>query len=106
MKQQKKQKSKQGLAWHQKAAVFFFDKPRFTAVLWALLLMFGAGAYTMWLQREGFPEISVPVSSVSGTYLVNDKEKVDSEVSHPLTSVIEEVDGVTEKLQGQSTLMM
>lgn len=96
MKQQKKQKSKQGLAWYQKAAVFFFDKPRFTVVLWALLLMFGAGAYTMWLQREGFPEISVPVSSVSGTYLVNDKEKVDSEVSHPLTSVIEEVDGVTE----------
>lgn len=65
-----------------KLSLFFFDRPRLTAIIWLAIFLFGILSYTTLLKREGFPSIDVPVASISGTYIVNDPAKVDSEVSH------------------------
>ncbi len=68
--------------------VFVYDHARVAIVLWLCLLVFGAASYTTFLKREGFPSISIPLSIVSGSYLVNDPAKVDAEVAKPLSDII------------------
>lgn len=58
---------------------------RFTVLVFLAILMLGWMSYTTFLKREGFPNIQVPVVLISGNYQVNDKNRVDREV----TSVIE-----------------
>ena len=81
----------------QKLSLFFFNRPIITAVLCAVLVIFGALSYTTLLKREGFPSIETPFAISQGTYLVNDAEKVDGEVSKPLSEFLlqqDEVDSV------------
>lgn len=70
-----------------KLSLFFFDRPRFTAILMLAVFLFGAASYTTLLKREGFPSISIPVASINGTYFVNDPAKVDADVTKPITEV-------------------
>jgi multidrug efflux pump subunit AcrB len=84
-----------------KFSLFFFDRPRITAVICIFLFLFGLLSYTTFLKREGFPSISIPVSSVSGAYFVNDPQKVDQEVVKPISEVALELDGV-KTVQAQS----
>lgn len=51
-------------------------------------------SYTVWLRREGFPPVDVPIAISTGTYFVNNAEKVDADVAQPLSEVIAGVDGV------------
>src|SRR5262245_45146864 len=67
--------------------MFFFDRPRITAILWVSLLVFGLVSYTTLLRREGFPSVNIPVAVVSGTYFVNDPAKVDGEAAKPLSDL-------------------
>lgn len=92
----KKQNKKNGedLSWYQRFGLFFFTKARTTLLLFILLASFGAVAYTTFMTREGFPDIAAPYSSVSGTYFVDDAEKVDQEITKPLSSTVQEVEGV------------
>lgn len=82
------------LSLFQKISLLFFDRPRVTAVIFLIIFAFGVGSYTTFLKREGFPDVQVPISFVSGAYLVNDSAKVDSEVSKPLSDLILERDDV------------
>ncbi|MDQ5885321.1 MAG: Efflux transporter permease subunit [Patescibacteria group bacterium] len=84
-----------------KLSLFFFDRPRLTAVLFALILLFGIVSYTTLLKREGFPSINIPVASVSGAYFVNDANKVDQDVASPITKIALEQPGVA-KVQTNS----
>ncbi|MFO0882434.1 MAG: efflux RND transporter permease subunit [Candidatus Saccharimonadales bacterium] len=77
-----------------KFSLFFFDRPRFSALLWLVIAVFGVLSYTTLLKREGFPQINTPYSLVSGAYIVNDPAKVDSDVTKPLSKKIVDVDGV------------
>lgn len=75
-------------------SLFFFNRPRLAAIFWLTIAIFGVLSYTVLLKREGFPQINVPYSLVSGAYIVNDPAKVDQEVAKPLSETILKVNGV------------
>ncbi|MCA9343271.1 efflux RND transporter permease subunit, partial [Candidatus Saccharibacteria bacterium] len=77
-----------------KLSLFFFDKPRLTALLFVFIFAFGILSYTTLLKREGFPSINIPVASVSGAYFVNDANKVDQQVTLPISKLASEQEGV------------
>ncbi len=78
----------------QRLALFFFDRPRLTAILALGITLFGVASYTTLLKREGFPPINVPYAIGQGTYFVNDARKVDAEVAKPLSELILKEAGV------------
>jgi multidrug efflux pump subunit AcrB len=61
-----------------------FNRPRTVAIVWLCLTIFGVASYTTLLQREGFPSVNIPFSVITGSYLVNDPAKVDSQVTKPI----------------------
>lgn len=71
-----------------KFTLFFFSRPRLTILLWLLIFSFGIASYTTFLKREGFPQIVIPYSYVTGPYLVNNADKVDKQVAKPLSDII------------------
>ncbi len=85
----------------QRLSLFFFDRTRVTAILWVALMLFGGLSYTTFLKREGFPSIQTPYAFAQGTYLVDDAQKVDSEVARPLSEFLLKQDGV-KLVQSQS----
>jgi multidrug efflux pump subunit AcrB len=70
--------------------------PRRTAVLgvWALLLVLGAVTYTSLIPREGFPPVDVPIAVSAGNWLVDDTERVDSELVIPLERRLNQLDEI------------
>ncbi len=71
-----------------RVSLFFYDRPKSSALLWIIVLAVGIASYTTFLKREGFPSIEAPYGVVSGTYLVNDAEVVDRDVGKPLSNII------------------
>jgi multidrug efflux pump subunit AcrB len=69
-------------------SLFFFNRPKLSAILFIAILAFGILSYTTLLKREGFPSINIPYSMVTGSYLVDDPAKVDHDVAKPLSEVI------------------
>ena len=84
-----------------KFTLFFFNRPRLTAILWLAVFLFGIASYTTLLKREGFPAINFPIASVSGTYIANDPAKVDSQIVKPISEIATNQEGV-KTVQGQS----
>jgi multidrug efflux pump subunit AcrB len=68
-------------------SLFVFDRSRTVAIIWLCLTLFGLLSYTALLKREGFPSVSIPFTILSGTYFINDAEKVDLEVSKPISDI-------------------
>ncbi|MEL6894310.1 MAG: hypothetical protein AAFP84_22150, partial [Actinomycetota bacterium] len=56
---------------------------RITFAFFVVVLLSGVWAFGFGLNREGFPPINTPISVVSGTYFVDDAERVDDEVVRP-----------------------
>ena len=83
-----------------KFTLFFFNRPRLTAILWLAVLLFGIASYTTLLKREGFPSINLPIASISGTYIV-EPSQVDSQVVKPISEIAKKEPGV-KTVQGQS----
>lgn len=71
-----------------RVTMWFFRRPRLTAILWLSVFLFGILSYTTLLKREGFPSIQIPFSVVNGAYFVNDAAKVDADVAKPLSELI------------------
>jgi multidrug efflux pump subunit AcrB len=65
----------------------FFRKPKTTAVIWLILVVFGATSYATLLRREGFPSIQIPIAIVTGTYVTNNPQLVDRQVVKPIIDV-------------------
>lgn len=72
----------------------FAKRYRITLLIWVIILIFGALSYRVFLNREGFPAINLPLASVQGVYLVGDEQKVDQEVVIPITKALETVDSI------------
>lgn len=72
----------------QKFSLFFFKRPRATAVILVFVVAFGVASYSTLLKREGFPPIATPLAIANGSYLVNDPAKVDKEVAKPLNNFL------------------
>jgi len=79
----------------QKLSLFFYEHTVLSLVFWLSLVVFGSLSYTVFMQRQGFPSIEVPISVVRAQYFAGDKEQVDSEVTKPVVDAIETLDGVS-----------
>ena len=75
-------------------AVFAATKWKATAAFLVVVLVAGVSAFGFGLDREGFPPINTPVSVVSGTWFVDDAERVDNELAQPLAEQFAAVEGV------------
>lgn len=87
-------KKQEKLSPLQKFSLYFFQRPRKTALIFLVVVLFGLASYTTMLKREGFPSIETPVASGQGTYMVGDPAKVDNDVAKPLSEYLLEQDGV------------
>jgi multidrug efflux pump subunit AcrB len=72
----------------QRLSLWSFNRPRRTALIWLVLVVFGATCYGTLLKREGFPSVNTPFATASGSYLVNDPAKVDNDVAKPLSNFL------------------
>lgn len=90
-----------GLRPIQKFSLYFFNRPKLTAILWLAVMIFGILSYTTFMKREGFPSIQTPFAVAKGSYLVNDASKVDNEVAKPVSEFLLKQDGV-KRVQSQS----
>lgn len=78
----------------QKFSLFFYDNFRIGFVIWIIVLGFGALSYTTLMTRKGFPSVNVPLSTISGVYVVGDKDKVDADLTKPISEKLKTIDGV------------
>lgn len=85
----------------QRLSLWFFHRPRKTALIWLIVAVFGAACYGTLLKREGFPSINTPYAIAKGSYLVHDPSKVDNDVVKPLSNYLMKQDGV-KSVQSQS----
>ncbi len=72
----------------QRFGLFFFDHMKTTLAVWLVVMAAGVLSYTTLLRREGFPPFELSIATVTGTYFVNDAERVDREVGKPLTDLV------------------
>lgn len=73
--------------WLAKLALRSVRHAKISAIVWITIVIFGLLSYLMFMQRQGFPDVQVPISTVTGTYFANDKTKVDSEVVKPIVDL-------------------
>lgn len=85
----------------QRLTLYFFNRPRRTALLCLIVVLFGILSYATLLKREGFPTIETPFAVAQGTYLVNDPAKVDNDAAKPLSEFLLQQTGV-DSVQTQS----
>lgn len=86
----------------QKFSLYFFDNPKISIGLWIVVLFLGILSYNVFLRREGFPSVDVPISVVNASYFVDDESKVDSELAKPASQVIKSLEEVKD-VRVQST---
>lgn len=73
--------------WLAKLSLRSVRHPKISAIVWLVIFVFGLLSYLQFMQRQGFPDVQVPISTVTGTYFVNDRVKVDSEIAKPIVEV-------------------
>jgi multidrug efflux pump subunit AcrB len=83
-------------SWVTTVAVAASRRWRVTLGLLVVVVLAGVYAFGFGLNREGFPPVNTPISVVTGTYFVDDAERVDAEVVAPLAAAFAEADGVVE----------
>ncbi len=67
---------------------------KLTLAFFVVVVLAGGYAFGPGLDREGFPPINTPVSIVTGTYFVDDADRVDADVTQPLSDAFQDVEGV------------
>ena len=72
----------------------FASRPLQSIGLWLVIVIFGVASYLVFLPREGFPPVDVPIAVAAGGFFVDDQDLVDEQVTLPLTEAILEQDGV------------
>lgn len=89
-----KQKTKVKDSKFAKFSLFFFDHPKLSLLLAIELILVGVLSYSVFLKREGFPPVEFPTGVVSGTYFVDDAEKVDKDVTSKISEATKDVEGI------------
>ena len=84
-------------------ALYFLKNSKATAIVFAILLIFGTFAYTNLLKREGFPPVDVPISLVSGRYFVDDQAQVDKDIAQPIVEALKTNDGYKASIDNITT---
>lgn len=92
----KPRKNTEKLSLLQKFGLYFYSNKEVTLVYWLAVIVFGIICYTTLLPRQGFPNVDVPVSVVTGSYFVNDKTIVDAKLAKPAGAITKNITGVKE----------
>lgn len=79
------------VTWAQRFGLFFYDRQEMTILFWVTLIIFGVLSYGIFMKRQGFPAVDVPVSVISGTYFVQDPSQVDRDIAQPISNVIDDI---------------
>lgn len=90
-----KKKTSQSTGRISKISLFLYEKVFLSLSIWLAVAIFGILSYTVFLQRQGFPSVDVPISIVQGVYFAGDKNVVDSQLAKPVVERIQKVDGVS-----------
>ncbi len=77
-----------------KLSNFFLNNYRISISIFLAILVAGTLAYTTFLPKEGFPPVQVSTSIISTSYIVNDSELVNEEVTLPIEEAVSEIKGV------------
>lgn len=72
----------------QKLSLYFFTRPRLTAIVALVVALFGVLSYTTLMKREGFPPINIPYALGQGAYFGKDAAAVDAELAKPLSDFL------------------
>ena len=72
-----------------------------TLAFFLIAVVTGGYAYGYGLDREGFPPVTTPISVVTGTYFVDDINRVDADITVPLTEAFADVADV-ESIESQA----
>ncbi len=86
----------------EKFTLAFYDHMKLSVLFWISIFIFGFFSYTTFMQRQGFPQVSVPISLVKIVYLANDKAVVDKQVTSKLVEAVQ-ADPSVEKSTSTST---
>ncbi len=89
-----KRENQEGFAMLAKFVNVFASRPLQSIGLWLVIVVFGVASYLVFLPREGFPAVDVPIAVAAGGFFVDDQNVVDDQVTLPLTQAILERDGV------------
>lgn len=68
----------------QRIGLYFFDRTLKTLIIWFVLVIFGIVSYTIFLKREGFPSVEVPLGVVQIVTIQDSPEAVDEAFVRPI----------------------
>ncbi len=86
----------------QKIGLFFYDKKFVTIAIWLIVLVYGALSYTVFMRKEGFPSVEVPLGIVQVVSFERSPEEVDTQFALPLIRAAKQ-DGSVKDIATQST---
>ena len=86
LKRSEQKKSQPGLGARFGLAVSRYSRSLVIVVL--LLAVAGGIVYARLIDREGFPQIDIPINIISVNYFVDDATRVDAELSQPLAQAL------------------
>ncbi len=72
-------------------SLYFISKYRISLLILLILTIFGFITYNSFLKREGFPPINVPIVVVQTPYFVNNAEKVEKDVTTPISKALSNI---------------
>ena len=72
----------------------FAKKYRTTILAWIVILAFGFLSYNIYLERQGFPAIQLPIAVVQGDYAADDPAQVDEDVVQQIGAALRDVEAV------------
>lgn len=71
----------------ERLALYFYRRPRQTALIALVIAGFGIASYATILKREGFPSIDIPYAIAQGVYF-DDAAQVDAKVAKPVSEYL------------------
>jgi multidrug efflux pump subunit AcrB len=83
-------------------SIFFAKSWRFSMLILISILLLGSLSYTKFLQREGFPEIEVPVVLLNVKNFTGDADKNNTQVTTPIESALKDID-IIDSFQSTTT---
>ena len=92
VKRPKQKKSRPGILACFGLGASRYSRLLITSVL--VLAIVGGIVYTRLIDREGFPQLDIPINIVSANYFVDDADRVDAELSQPLAESLAGLDEV------------
>ncbi len=77
-------KNSSNKSFWQSFGLFFYKRSTLAMFLWLAVVVFGSLSYSVWMRREGFPSVNVPLGAVQIISFEQTAEQVDKNFVQPL----------------------